>query len=135
MNPHFIFSGIVVKGKQLGRTIGFPTANLLPDTSTSFTLQYGVYAVTVQIKDQIHSGMANVGIRPTLTDKQLTIEIHIFDFSEDLYGEKLTLFFYDYIREEQKFPSLDALKKQIAQDEIIIRKTLSDRVQTDPGAQ
>ena len=129
----FVFSGTIVKGNQLGRTIGFPTANLLSETDLAFPLPYGVYAVKVKIKGKDHFGMANVGIRPTLADKKFTIEINIFDFSEDIYGEKMTVFFYDHIREERKFPGLDALKEQIAKDEILIRKILSDRMKADPN--
>jgi riboflavin kinase/FMN adenylyltransferase len=79
--------------------------------------------------------MANVGVRPTLGQHQLTIEINIFDFNEDIYGEKITVSFYDFIREERKFPGLDALKEQIRKDEILIREILSGRVHPDPDTQ
>jgi riboflavin kinase/FMN adenylyltransferase len=135
MDFSHVFSGIVVKGNQLGRTIGFPTANLLPETSTSLPPHYGVYAVLLKIKDQTRFGMANVGIKPTFGHEQLMVEVHIFDFAEDIYGEPLIVFFHDYVREEQKFTGLDALKEQIKKDEIRIREILSDRMKADPDTQ
>jgi riboflavin kinase/FMN adenylyltransferase len=95
-------TGIVVKGNQLGRTIGFPTANLIPGKDEIPLLKKGVYAVRVKVKQNFFDGMANIGIRPTLEQHELTIEAHLFDFSEDIYGETITIFFYDFIREERK---------------------------------
>jgi riboflavin kinase / FMN adenylyltransferase len=135
MDSPYRFSGTVVKGNQLGRTIGYPTANLLPEPEFSIPLKYGVYAVHVNVNNHPYSGMANVGVRPTLEQQQLTIEINIFDFNEDIYGEKITVSFFDFIREERKFPGLDALKEQIKQDEILIREILSNRVHPDPDTQ
>ena len=127
MKP-YAFSGIVVLGKQLGRTIGFPTANILPDSDHSIPLKFGVYAVEVRVKNRLYPAMANLGMNPTLDEHHVTLEAHIFDFSEDIYGEVMTVFFYQYVREEMKFPGLDELKEQIKKDEIRIRKILSDRV-------
>jgi riboflavin kinase / FMN adenylyltransferase len=128
-------TGIVVKGNQLGRTIGFPTANLIPGENEIILLKNGVYAVRVKIKQNIFDGMANIGIRPTLDQHDLTIEAHLFDFSDDIYGETITIFFYDFIREERKFSGLEELKAQLASDERAIRNILSDRTKPDPDPQ
>lgn len=128
-------TGIVVKGNQLGRKIGFPTANLFPVKDEILSLKNGVYAVRVKVNRNIFDGMANIGIRPTLDQHDLTIEAHLFDFSEDIYGETITIFFYDFIREEQKFSGLEELRSQLKKDEIAIRKILSDRMQSYPDPQ
>ena len=128
MELPFVCSGNVIKGNQLGRTIGFPTANILPEDIAEFPLKNGVYAVDVLVMSQLFQGMANVGVKPTFGQNQMTIEVHIFDFTEDIYGESMIVTFQNYIREERKFPGVDALKEQIAKDEIMIRNILSDRV-------
>lgn len=135
MADNNILTGIVVKGKQLGRKIGFPTANLVPEKEESLVLKNGVYAVRVKVNRNIFDGMANIGIRPTLDQHDLTIEAHLFDFSDDIYGETITIFFYDFIREERKFSGLEELKSQLAKDKIAIRKVLSDRKQSNPDSQ
>ena len=128
MIPCSIFSGKVQKGNQLGRTIGFPTANLKPAPGSSFPLPYGVYAVKVQYQSQLFNGMANVGVKPTLEAQEFSIEVNLFDFSHEIYGEEVTVFFYDFIREERKFAGLDALKSQITHDKTLITRLLSDRM-------
>jgi riboflavin kinase/FMN adenylyltransferase len=128
-------TGIVVKGNQLGRKIGFPTANLIPGKNEILLLKKGVYAVRVKVKQNFFDGMANIGIRPTLDQHDLTIEAHLFDFSDDIYGENITIFFYDFIRDERKFSGLDELKGQLANDEMAIRKILSDRMKPYPDSQ
>ena len=121
-------TGIVVKGNQLGRKIGFPTANLVPDKDKKLPFKNGVYAVRVKIGEKIYDGMANIGFRPTLNQHELTIEAHLFDFSADIYGETITIFFYDYVREERKFSGLEELKSQLAKDENFVRNRLTDRM-------
>ncbi|MCU0523937.1 MAG: bifunctional riboflavin kinase/FAD synthetase [Elainella sp. Prado103] len=108
--------GEVVTGRQLGRTIGFPTANLkLPEDK--FLPCCGVYSVWVSAaEEQNHPGVMNIGYRPTVEGQQLTVEIHLFDWSGDLYGHTLTVSLVHFLRPEQKFPSLEALKAQIQQD-------------------
>jgi riboflavin kinase / FMN adenylyltransferase len=128
-------TGIVVKGNQLGRKIGFPTANLIPGKDEILLLKKGVYAVRVKVKQNFIDGMANIGIRPTLEQHDLTIEAHLFDFSDDIYGETITIFFYDFIRDERKFSGMDELKGQLANDEMAIRKILSDRMKPNPDSQ
>jgi riboflavin kinase/FMN adenylyltransferase len=108
-------SGRVVKGRQLGRTIGFPTANLDIDP-LKFLPRYGVYAVNVEIDDRSVNGVMNLGCRPTVDGKNTTVEVYLFDWQEDIYGRELQVNLKQFIRSEQKFASLDALKTQIAID-------------------
>ena len=108
--------GTVTKGAQLGRTLGFPTANL-----SAHNEQFppnGVYAVEIARGVQALRGVANIGVRPTIANAngERLIEVHLFDFREDIYGEDLEITFRRFLRPEQKFPSLDALRAQIAAD-------------------
>ena len=118
LNEHYSICGIVVKGQQVGRVLGFPTANLkLKDRSPLF-LANGVYAVKIFLNKIFYDGMANIGIRPTLEQHVLTIEVNLFNFSGDLYGKTLQLFFLDRIRDEKKFSDLEELKQQITLDKL-----------------
>lgn len=111
----FYTSGTVIKGQQIGRTIGFRTANLIyPDELIE--LSHGVYSV----ETNFGKGIANFGTRPTVSGKGTLLEVHILDFDKDIYGETLSVEFKKMIRTEKKFPSLDALKKQIYNDIIQI---------------
>lgn len=116
----YTLSGIVVKGQQLGRTIGFPTANLeLPPEK--FLPRQGVYGVRVDapsLGSPISSqpGVMNIGMRPTVSGTTLSVEIHLLDWSGDLYGQTLTVSLEQFLRPEQKFASLDNLKTQIQAD-------------------
>ncbi|NEQ51650.1 MAG: bifunctional riboflavin kinase/FAD synthetase [Leptolyngbya sp. SIO3F4] len=124
----YTLTGVVVLGKQLGRTIGFPTANLkLP--SDKFIPCLGVYSVKAFgiLPDQKPVlGVMNIGNRPTVDGQDISVEVHLFDWEGDLYGETLTVSLERFIRPEQKFDSLDALKEQIAQDCKTARDTLGD---------
>jgi riboflavin kinase / FMN adenylyltransferase len=107
--------GKVVTGQQLGRTIGFPTANLqLP--ADKFLPRYGVYAVEVLLDRSRIKGVMNIGCRPTVAGEAPTVEVHLLNWSGDLYGQILTVSLERFLRAEQKFPSLDALKQQIILD-------------------
>ena len=107
--------GTVVKGKQLGRTIGFPTANLqLP--AEKFLPRFGVYAVDVLIEQSTIRGVMNIGCRPTVAGETPSVEVHLLNWSGDLYGQTLKVNLIEFLRPEQKFDSLAALKQQIAQD-------------------
>ncbi len=123
-------SGTVDVGQQLGRTLGFPTANLqLPEEK--FLPGYGVYAVRVWLNPQDGdrrpvAGVMNVGCRPTVAGTHPTVEVHLLDWSGDLYGQKLTVCLEEFLRPEQKFPSLDALKAQIAADCLTARAILEE---------
>jgi riboflavin kinase/FMN adenylyltransferase len=123
----YTVSGRVEKGFQRGRTIGFPTANLRP--RMDLLLPNGVYAVTVTVDEKtIIPGVANVGMNPTFANKQRTIEAHLFDFSADLYGKRLRVSFVEYLREEQKFPSVPDLVRQIQEDAGRARSILANSV-------
>ena len=116
LNYDFSLKGIVVKGNHLGHQIGFPTANVKVLDSYKLIPANGVYGVRVKYKEYIYKGMLNIGTRPTVGGTEKTIEVHIIDFEHDLYGEELTIFMDSWIREEQKFEHLDALKFQLEQD-------------------
>jgi len=112
----YFFTGTVVKGNQLGRTIGFPTANMQIAEEYKLIPKRGVYIVSSEIDGVPVNGMMNIGIRPTVDGENLTIEVNFLDFDGDFYGKKLRIAIHEKIREEQKFPSLDALKEQLALD-------------------
>ena len=110
----YTFSGKVVFGQQLGRTIGVPTANLwIPKQRLPIS---GVYAVKCQLAGKILNGIANMGIRPTVDGSKPVLEIHIFNFNKSIYGERLTIEFKNKLRDEKKFDSIDLLKQQILKD-------------------
>lgn len=117
-------TGTIVKGRQLGRTIGFPTANMQVDDQNKLVPANGVYAVDVLYAGQIHGGMLNIGFRPTVAGTNQTIETYIFDFDKDIYGEHLTLQFREFLRPEQKFEGLPALIAQLKRDEDSARNVL-----------
>ena len=116
LNYDFGLTGIVVKGNHLGHQIGFPTANIKVLDSYKLIPASGVYGVRVKYKEDIYKGMLNIGMRPTIGGTEKTIEVHIIDFERDLYGEELTIYIDSWIREEQKFEHIDALKLQLEQD-------------------
>lgn len=124
-------AGTVAHGQERGRTIGFPTANL------SFWEQqlvpaHGVYATYAWVGDERFAAATNVGVRPTVSGHNLTIEAHLLDFEGDIYEQPLRLEFIQHIRPEQKFPGLDALKAQIAQDVAMIRALLLPQSLANP---
>jgi len=112
----YMLSGIVVKGNQLGRTIGFPTANIEIPESYKLIPKYGVYLVTAIVNKKAVFGMMNIGIKPTLGGNLLSIEVHLLHFSEDIYGQKIQVNVIERLREEQKFESFEALKLQLEVD-------------------
>jgi riboflavin kinase/FMN adenylyltransferase len=132
----FFFSGQVIQGRQLGRTIGYPTANLRVGSSEKLIPADGVYAVEARLveSDMITltapenvdrggpwngpawKGMMNIGVRPTVDGRERTIEVHLFDFNEDLYGRELQVSVIQYLRGEEKFAGLEGLKAQLAKD-------------------
>ena len=111
-------SGPVVKGDQRGRTIGFPTANVQPSSPSKLVPKTGVYAVRVRLKTgRLAQGMMNVGIRPTFeTDGRRTVEVHLFDFGGDLYGQTLAVDLVARLRDERKFDGVEALVAQLGED-------------------
>lgn len=115
----FFITGTVVKGKQLGRTIGYPTANIFIENADKLIPKIGVYAVNVIYKGITYQGMLNIGTNPTTDlDNKIKIEVNIFDFSQDIYGETLKIEFVKWIRNEEKFANLDELKQALANDKI-----------------
>jgi riboflavin kinase / FMN adenylyltransferase len=112
----YMLSGIVVKGNQLGRTIGFPTANIEISENYKLIPKNGVYIVTAIVNNQTIFGMMNIGIKPTLGDNIPSIEVHLLNFSEDIYGQKIQVNVIERLRDEQKFESFEALKSQLEID-------------------
>jgi len=126
----YFFEGTIMKGNQLGRTLGFPTANLRIDSPEKLIPGNGVYAVSASIIENdlssldILKGMMNIGIRPTIEGVQRVIEVHIFDFNQDIYGKKLKVSIHRYLRQEQKFEGLQALKMQLEKDKLMALEAL-----------
>jgi len=120
----FSFQGIVIKGKGLGREIGFPTANIQIDNKNKILPIGGVFAVFVEIEKQKYKAMLNIGFNPTFNQKKLSIEVHIFDFEKDIYNKKIKVFLVKKIRDEKRFLSKEALKKQLLKDQNISAKYL-----------
>ncbi|MBM3616988.1 MAG: bifunctional riboflavin kinase/FAD synthetase [Alphaproteobacteria bacterium] len=118
----YAIRGLVIKGDQRGRTLGFPTANIRP--SPLFLPKAGVYAVRVELDGEQMAGVANLGTRPTVDGTRRLLEVHLFDRNIDLYGRKLSVQLTDFIRAEKKFDGLDALKAQIAEDSATARRLL-----------
>ncbi|MYL46006.1 bifunctional riboflavin kinase/FAD synthetase [Virgibacillus halodenitrificans] len=114
--------GPVIKGDQRGRTIGYPTANMKVDSDTILP-KNGVYAVKVTIGESQYYGMANLGVKPTFTPEEVkpSVEVNIFDFHKDIYDETILIEWYRFVRDEIKFSNVEALVKQIAEDEKEIR--------------
>ncbi len=113
---NYFFSGEVVKGKQLGRTIGFPTANIQIKEDYKLIPKNGVYIVKSTFEKEIIYGMMNIGNRPTVGGENQTIEVNFFNFDRDIYAKLITVEILECIREEHKFESVEALKTQIQKD-------------------
>ncbi len=113
----YFLTGTIIKGKQLGRTIGFPTANLKIEEDYKLIPLKGVYIVSSQINEQIVYGMMNIGVNPTVGGQHLSVEIHYLNFDGDLYDQKLAVSILKRLRDEEKFDSLSLLKVQIKKDQ------------------
>ncbi|WP_210490505.1 bifunctional riboflavin kinase/FAD synthetase [Rufibacter aurantiacus] len=120
----YSLAGTVVKGKQLGRTIGYPTANVEPQEKLKLVPAQGIYAVTVLTPMGRFKGMLSIGMNPTVQGTKQTIEVNIFDFEADLYGEEITLSFVSYLRAEEKFDGLEALTQQLHLDKVAALQVL-----------
>ena len=127
----YFFSGTVTEGKKLGRTIGFPTANIAIDQTYKLIPKKGVYIVSSVIDGKTVYGMMNIGVNPTVGGILQSIEIHFFDFHQDLYNQKITVTIYEKIREEEKFPSVDALKQQLVNDKRTSQRYISNRFRNE----
>ncbi len=113
---NYFISGEVIKGKGIGRTLDYPTANIAIKESYKLIPRDGVYVVKSEIEDLTIYGMMNIGTNPTVDGKTRSIEVHFFDFDKDIYGETLRIEFLHWLRSEQKFENLEALKKQLSND-------------------
>jgi len=125
-------SGTVIAGNKMGRTIGFPTANLQVDDKNKILPPMGVYTGWAKIDDNWHKTMINIGVRPTLNLKTLAIEAHILGFDGSLYGRTISLHLYEKIRNEKRFASLKLLKEQLEEDKLSTIKSL-DVLNIAPG--
>ena len=112
----YTFSGTVIQGNKLGRQLGFPTANLHIDKADKMLLPNGVYVVKSTLNDQGYFGMMNIGFRPTVGGTARTIEIHFFDFGENLYGTEIQVEVWHRPRKEYEFNSVEALQEQLKKD-------------------
>jgi len=120
----YSIGGKVVEGRKLGRQLGTPTANV--DILTPMLPMTGVFAVTVTWQENVYKGVANLGYKPTVSDAKVpSLEVHLFEFDRDTYGDRLKVFFHAKIREEHKFDSLDELKQQITRDIMTARQILA----------
>ncbi len=120
----YSITGVVVEGNKIGRTIGFPTANIEIEDKYKLIAAGGVYACEIEINRERFSGMGNIGFRPTIGINGLVTEVHIFNFDKDIYGEEITIFFIDRIRNEVKFSGLKELKEQLEKDKVKVKGLL-----------
>ena len=121
----YFMRGTVVKGDQVGRGINFPTANIYIEEKYKLIPCEGVYAVTVTIENTVYRGMLNIGHRPTLPGKDFSIEVHILDFNDDIYGKTIQVNFVKRIRDEIKFDNLNSLEEQLKKDKETVNTLLS----------
>ena len=112
----YVLSGKIITGKQLGRTIGFPTANIKIEENYKLIPKNGVYIVKSHLQEKTVFGIMNIGLNPTVNGEDLSIEVHFLDFEADLYNKNITVSVIARIRDEQKFTSIDLLKAQIQED-------------------
>ena len=118
---HYSVSGKVIDGKKLGRTIGYPTANIEVD-ELKLLPKKGAYIVEVYVKNKFYKGMLSIGTNPTVNGDKLTVEVYILDFNEDIYGEEITVKFRDFLHEEIKFESLEKLIERLDEDKRLTKE-------------
>ena len=118
---HYSVSGKVIDGKKLGRTIGYPTANIEVD-ELKLLPKKGAYIVEVYVKNKFYKGMLSIGTNPTVNGKKLTVEVYILDFNEEIYGEEITVKFRDFLHEEIKFESLEKLIERLDEDKRLTKE-------------
>ena len=116
LGHEYSINGKVVAGKKLGKTIGYPTANVFVEDKYKLIPADGVYAVNVKHKGLMYGGMLNIGNNPTVNGKEKTVEVNIFNFDKDIYGDEVIVYFLERLRDEVKFNSLDELKDQLVKD-------------------
>ena len=122
----FSFFGKVVKGNSIGKTLGFPTANIKIGTDLKLIPKNGVYLISTIINQKIIFGMMNIGIKPTTNENTKSIEVNLFDFNQDLYDKNITIYIKQFLREEIKFDSLNELKLQIEKDKITCNSIINN---------
>ena len=122
----FSFFGKVVKGNRIGKTLGFPTANIKIGTDLKLIPKNGVYLISTIINQKIIFGMMNIGIKPTTNENAKSIEVNLFDFNQDLYDTNITIYIKQFLREEIKFDSLNELKLQIEKDKITCNSIINN---------
>jgi riboflavin kinase / FMN adenylyltransferase len=123
----YSISGQVVSGDKLGRVLGYPTANIDPDSRLKLIPSDGIYAVTILYEQTQLKGMLYIGNRPTISGAKRVIEVNIFDFNKEIYGETLTVYFHQLIRGDSKFHDLEELRTQLHQDKIDTLQILKDK--------
>ncbi|MDX2001332.1 MAG: bifunctional riboflavin kinase/FAD synthetase [Chitinophagales bacterium] len=125
LGHHYTLEGIVVKGEQRGRKLGYPTANIQVNDPNKLIPGNGIYAVNIVYAGAEFAGMMSIGTNPTFNNKKQTIEVYIFDFGKEIYGEALKVIFVAYLRPEEKFDSIEALIFQMQQDELAAKNVLN----------
>ncbi len=128
LSRHYGLQGKIVGGKRIGRSIGYPTANVKPDDDNKLIPADGVYAVRVLMEGKSLMGMMNIGVRPTINDVRddKSLEVHIIDFTGDIYERSIKIDFIDRIRDEKKFDNIDQLKEQLSRDRLAAIRILQD---------
>jgi len=122
----YLLTGTIETGSQIGRTIGFPTANIRPIDPLKLIPSEGVYAVLLNLNGKFEKGMMNIGTKPTINNTQpLSIEVYIFNFNEEIYHQKIDVIFVERVRDEKKFPDLEHLKSQLEKDKKHISEILA----------
>lgn len=122
----FSFFGKVVRGNSIGKTLGFPTANIEIESDLKLIPKNGVYLISTIINKKIIFGMMNIGIKPTTNENTKSIEVNLFDFNQDLYDKNITIYIKQFLREEIKFDSLNELKLQIEKDKITCNSIINN---------
>jgi riboflavin kinase/FMN adenylyltransferase len=123
----FLLSGQVVKGKQVGHTLGFATANIQVEENYKLIPAEGIYAVKVNVDDELYNGMLYIGKRPVFNGSKQGIEVNIFDFNRDIYSKKITVYFKAFIRGDEHFQNVELLKQKMEDDKMKATKILSSR--------
>lgn len=127
LERYYILNGTVVHGDKRGKEIGFPTANVKPQNSRKVVPKRGVYAVWLRVDGRYHGGMMNIGIRPTFDGEQETLEVHIFNFDQNIYGKEVQIQFVERIRDERNFDSVKELTGQLMNDKKSALEILKNR--------
>ncbi len=117
--------GTVIQGDKIGRTLGFPTANILVEAPYKLIPKDGTYAVKIEVGENTYQAMLNIGVRPTVNGKERRMEAHLFDFDQRIYDEKITVFFLKRLRDEHKFESKEALIEQLSKDKLAAKRILN----------